>query len=102
MDEMRRTLEAFQRTCKKTFVREVTGNDLVGYFKQMRIQAQLNPSDADYSERLRMRNVTVSNHYARLRRFFKRFKVNLADLLEQDQIPKTKNRVLRSGAMGGV
>lgn len=43
IDEMCRTVEAFQRTCKKTYVREVTGVDLVGYFAMMRVQANLNP-----------------------------------------------------------
>jgi integrase len=93
IDAMRRTLEAFQRTCKKTYIREITGDDIVGYLRMMRIQANLNPAAPDYSERLRMRNVTVGNHYARLRQFFKRFKVNIADMLEPDQIPKTKGRV---------
>ena len=80
IDAMRRTLEAFQRTCKKTYIREVTGDDIVGYLRMMRIQANLNPAAPDYSERLRTRNVTVGNHYARLRQFFKRFKVNIADM----------------------
>jgi integrase len=93
IDEMRRTVEAFQRTCKKTYVHEVTGADLVGYFAMMRVQANLDPKAPDYVERLRQRNTTVKNHYSRLRTFFKKHKINIAALLEPDQIPHSRNRV---------
>jgi integrase len=90
---MRRTVEAFQRTCKKTYIREVKGADLVAYFSMMRVQANLDPKATDYTERLRQRNTTVKNHYSRLRTFFKRHKINVNDLLEPSQIPHSRNRI---------
>jgi integrase len=88
-----RTVEAFQRICGKTYIREVIGGDLVAYFKKRRVQANLDPKDPEHTEQLRKRNVTVSNHDARLRTFFKRFKIDVADLLEESQFPRARNRV---------
>jgi len=93
ISELRGVIEAFQRTCKKEYMREVTGEDFVGYFTMLRVQANLDPKAPDYSERLRKRNVTVKGHYDRLRAFFKKFKVNIADMLEDEQIPRCKGRV---------
>jgi integrase len=74
-------------------VREVTGADLVGYFAMMRTQANLDPKATDYIERLRQRNTTVKNHYSRLRTFFKKHKINITDMLEPDQIPRSRDRI---------
>jgi hypothetical protein len=52
-------VEAFQRTCGKVYLWEVTGEDLVGYFSMLRTQANLDPKEPNYSEKLRKRNVTV-------------------------------------------
>lgn len=89
---MRGIIEAFQRTSGKTYLREVTGDDLVGYFSLLRTQANLDPKDPQYTEKLRKRNVTVKNHYATLRTFFKKHKINIADMLEEEQIPRCKGR----------
>ena len=89
---MRGQIEAFQRACGKTYMKEVTGQDLVAYFSKLRVQANLNPAAPDYTEKLRKRNVTVKNHYATLRTFFKKHKINIADMLEEEQIPHCKGR----------
>jgi integrase len=90
---MRSVIEAFQRTCGKTYLREVMGKDLVGYFSMLRTQANLDPKAPDYTERLRKRNVTVKNHYATLRTFFGKHKINITDMLEEEQIPRCKGRI---------
>jgi site-specific recombinase XerD len=89
---MRGIIEAFQRTSGKTYLREVTGDDLVKYFSLLRTLANLDPEDSQYTEKLRKRNVTVKNHYATLRTFFKKYKINIADMLEEVQIPRCKGR----------
>jgi integrase len=90
---MRGQIQAFQRTCGKTYMKEVTGQDLVAYFSILRVQANLNPAGPDYTEKLRKRNVTVKNHFATLRTFFKKYKINITDMLEEEQIPRCKDRV---------
>lgn len=90
---MRTIIESFQRTCGKKFMREITGADLVGYFAMLRTQANLDPKHPEYSEQLRKRNVTVKNHYASLRTFFKRSKIEITAMLEEDQVPRAKGRV---------
>jgi len=92
ISHIRRVVEAFQRTCGKAHLREVTGQDLVGYFSLLRTQANLEPKDPNYSEKLRRRNVMVKGHYATLRAFFKKHKINIADMLEEEQIPRCKGR----------
>ena len=89
---MRGIIESFQRTCGKTYIKEVNGADLVGYFSMLRTQANLDPKAVDYTEKLRKRNVTVKNHYATLRAFFNKFKVNIKDMLEDEQVPRCKGR----------
>jgi hypothetical protein len=89
---MRGQIEAFQRACGKTYMKEVTGQDLVAYFSMLRVQVNLNPAAPDYTEKLRKRNVTVKNHYATLRTFFKKHKINIADMLDEEQIPHCKGR----------
>lgn len=93
ISHIRGVVESFQRTCRKAFLREVTGEDLVGYFSMMRTQANLDPKAPDYTERLRKRNVTVKGHYATLRTFFKKHKINITDMLEEEQVPRCKGRV---------
>lgn len=93
VSHIRGVVESFQRTCVKTYIREVAGQDLVGYFSMLRTQANLDPNDPNYTEKLRKRNVTVKNHYATLRTFFKKHKINIADLLEDEQIPRCKGRI---------
>jgi len=43
---------AFQRICKKAYIREVIGGDLVAYFKKMRDQANLDAKHPEYTEKL--------------------------------------------------
>ena len=45
ISHMRGVIEAFQRTCKKIHMREVTGEDLVGYFSMLRTRANLDSKD---------------------------------------------------------
>lgn len=59
----------------------------------LRTQANLNPNNANYTEQLRKRNVTVKGHYATLRTFFNKYKVNIGELLEDEQIPRCKGRI---------
>jgi integrase len=92
ISHIRGVVESFQRTCGKVFLKEVTGEDLVGYFSMLRTQANLDPKDRNYSEKLRKRNVTVKGHYATLRTFFKKHKINIAEMLEEEQIPHCKGR----------
>ena len=93
ISDMRRVIEAFQRASGKTYLREVTGDSLVGYFSMLRTQANLDPKDPNYTEKLRKRNVTVKSHYATLMAFFKRYKINIADLLEEEQVPRCRGRI---------
>jgi integrase len=90
---MRTIIESFRRTCGKKFMREVTGGDFVGYFSMLRTQANLDPKHPEYSEQLRKRNVTIKNHYATLRTFFKRSKIDITAMLEEEQVPRAKGRV---------
>ncbi len=91
---IRGIVEAFQRTCKKTLMREVTAADLTGYFSMMRTQANLDPADPEYREKRRKRNVTVKNHWGTLRTFFSRAtRIDLKAMLEYKQIPRCKGRV---------
>jgi integrase len=92
ISHIRRVVEAFQRTSKKIYMREVTGEDFVAYFSMMRVQANIGLSDPKFSEKLRERNVTVHGHFATLRTFFKKHKINIADMLEDEQIPRCKGR----------
>jgi integrase len=92
ISSMRTIIESFQRTCHKTRMKEVTGQDLVGYFSTLRLQANIDPADPNRTEKLRKRNVTVKNHYATLHAFFKQSKINIADMLEPQQIPRCKGR----------
>jgi integrase len=92
ISHIRGVVEAFQRTCGKVFLKEVTGEDLVGYISTLRTQANLDSKDRNYTEKLRKRNVTVKGHYATLRTFFKKHKINIADMLEEEQIPRCKGR----------
>jgi integrase len=57
------------------------------------VQANLDPADAKYTERLRERNVTVQGHYATLRTFFKKHKIDITSMLEEEQIPHAKGRI---------
>lgn len=93
LSHIRGVVEAFQRTCGKTYLREVMGEDLVRYFSMLRTQANLDPKDPNYTEKLRKRNVTVKGHYATLRSFFKKQKINITDMLEEEQIPRCKGRI---------
>ena len=92
LSHIRGVVEAFQRSCGKAYLREITGEDLVGYFSMLRTQANLDPKDTNYTEKLRKRNVTVKGHYATLQTFFKKHKINITDLLEEEQIPRCKGR----------
>ena len=93
VDERRRIVSAFVRITGCVHLRAVVGADLVKYFAAVRQQANIDPKDPDRQERLRKRNVTVRNHYRCLRTFFKRHKIDLTDLLEEEQIPRCKGRV---------
>ena len=93
LSHIRGVVEWFQRTCGKTYMREVTGEDFVGYFAMMRTLAKLDPKAPDHTEKLRKRNVTVKGHYATLRSFFKKHKINITDMLEEEQIPRCRGRI---------
>jgi hypothetical protein len=58
----------------------------------LRTQANLDSKDRNYTEKLRKRNVTVKGHYATLLTFFKKHKINIANMLEEEQIPRCKGR----------
>jgi hypothetical protein len=90
---IRGVVEAFQRTSRRVYLREVTGDDLVGYFSMLRTQANLDPADVAYTEKLRKRNVTAQHHYSTLRAFFKRYRIDIIDMLEDEQIHRCKGRV---------
>jgi len=89
---IRTTVARFQHHSGRVYLREVTGDDLVGYFAMLRTTAKLDPNAADYTQRLREVNNTVHGHYARLRTFFRKHRIDLTKLLEDDQIPHYKDR----------
>jgi hypothetical protein len=50
---MRGQIEAFQRNCGKTYMREVTGQDFVAYFSMLRVPANLILADPEYTGTVR-------------------------------------------------
>jgi hypothetical protein len=92
IDGFRHTFEAFQRSCKKVYLKEVDGDDIVNYLATLREQVYIHKDRPDFSEIIRRREVTVKNHFASLRRLFKKNGVDIAAIMEDEQIPRPKGR----------
>lgn len=86
----RTVVEAFIRISGKTYMKEITAEDLLSYFAAVRTQGgldTLDPADENYDERIREVNNTVHNHFATLCAFFNYHKIDLKTLLRKDEIP---------------
>jgi integrase len=89
-----RVFAEFQNSCSKTYLREVTGEDIVAYLAGMRAEIRIlkNRPDLTQHDYVRMREVTVFGHYAALRRLFKKNGIDLNAMLDDDQIPRAQDR----------
>jgi hypothetical protein len=85
---------AFQASCPKIDMREIGGDDIVRYLASSRAKIRVLKDRPDLTNHdyVRMREVTVFNNYCCLRRLFKKNGIDIAAMLEDEQIPRAQDR----------